>query len=158
VLYSNSIQGTVRTVCILIISKAMESHSKNKSPHQHQKQYQKQHQKGKNSNSTGGKHGPIAKSHHKLVEKSKPPHKFTNNNNNNNQSPQVIKAGNKPSASAPATSSSSSSAIRPARGKLSELQQKFAKKLEGSRFRIINEQLYTTTGLKCHLQFMCLTV
>ena len=30
--------------------------------------------------------------------------------------------------------------------KLSALQQKFAKKLEGSRFRVINERLYTTDG------------
>ena len=50
----------------------------------------------------------------------------------------------------PSTSSSSSS------GKvsgLSALQQKFAKKLEGSRFRIINEKLYTTRGEEALEQF-----
>lgn len=46
----------------------------------------------------------------------------------------------KPSHPSPISSSSSSSS------KLSSLQQQFAKKLEGSRFRRINEQLYTSRG------------
>ncbi len=36
---------------------------------------------------------------------------------------------------------------------LSALQQKFAKKLEGSRFRTINEKLYTTTGVDSFREF-----
>ncbi|KAJ1440204.1 methyltransferase-domain-containing protein [Ochromonadaceae sp. CCMP2298] len=42
-------------------------------------------------------------------------------------------------------SASASSTERPVAG-LSSLQQKFAKKLEGARFRTINETLYTSTG------------
>eukprot|EP00606_Chrysophyceae_sp_TOSAG23-5_P001416 GSChrysophyteH2.ASY1.ANO1.1218.1 assembled CDS len=37
--------------------------------------------------------------------------------------------------------------------KLSALQQKFAKKLEGSRFRVINERLYTTEGATAFQEF-----
>ena len=37
--------------------------------------------------------------------------------------------------------------------KLSVLQQQFAKKLEGSRFRVINEQLYTSTGKDSFAKF-----
>ena len=37
--------------------------------------------------------------------------------------------------------------------KLSELQQKFAKKLEGSRFRVINEKLYSTRGNESFEEF-----
>lgn len=36
---------------------------------------------------------------------------------------------------------------------LSALQQKFAKKLEGSRFRVINEKLYTTKGAEAFSEF-----
>jgi ribosomal RNA-processing protein 8 len=36
---------------------------------------------------------------------------------------------------------------------LSALQQKFAKKLEGSRFRVINEKLYTTNGAEAFTDF-----
>ena len=36
---------------------------------------------------------------------------------------------------------------------LSALQMKFAKKLEGSRFRSINEQLYTTSGAEAFSEF-----
>jgi len=36
---------------------------------------------------------------------------------------------------------------------MSALQQKFAKKLEGSRFRIINERLYTSTGEEAFQNF-----
>eukprot|EP00605_Chrysophyceae_sp_TOSAG23-4_P002716 GSChrysophyteH1.ASY1.ANO1.2995.1 assembled CDS len=39
--------------------------------------------------------------------------------------------------------------------KLSVLQQKFAKKLEGSRFRVINERLYTTSGDVAFKEFQC---
>jgi len=37
--------------------------------------------------------------------------------------------------------------------KLSALQLQFAKKLEGSRFRVINEQLYTSTGTESFTTF-----
>ena len=37
--------------------------------------------------------------------------------------------------------------------KLSALQQQFAKKLEGSRFRVINERLYTTEGATAFAEF-----
>ena len=37
--------------------------------------------------------------------------------------------------------------------KLSALQQQFAKKLEGSRFRVINERLYTTSGATAFEEF-----
>ena len=36
---------------------------------------------------------------------------------------------------------------------MSELQQKFAKKLEGSRFRVINEKLYSTSGHESFEEF-----
>jgi ribosomal RNA-processing protein 8 len=60
----------------------------------------------------------------------------------------------KSKSSSPNTSSSSNQpGLKQQGGKgggkvsgLSALQQKFAKKLEGSRFRIINEKLYTTVG------------
>ncbi len=38
-------------------------------------------------------------------------------------------------------------------GKLSKLQQQFLKKLEGARFRTINEELYTTRGDKAFQEF-----
>lgn len=48
---------------------------------------------------------------------------------------------------APAVVQKPKSAAAPTtQGKLSALQQQFAKKLEGSRFRMINEQLYTSRG------------
>lgn len=37
--------------------------------------------------------------------------------------------------------------------KLSNLQEKFQKKLEGARFRSINESLYTTNGSESFLEF-----
>jgi len=59
-----------------------------------------------------------------------------------------------------ASSSSSMSNSNPAAktsgssgSKLSALQQKFAKKLEGSRFRVINERLYTTPGSTAFEEF-----
>lgn len=39
------------------------------------------------------------------------------------------------------------------KSKLSDLQQKFAKKLEGARFRTINEQLYTSRGEDAFAEF-----
>eukprot|EP01038_Epipyxis_sp_PR26KG_P006210 gene6210-8555_t len=41
----------------------------------------------------------------------------------------------------------------PKRNKLSNLQMKFAKKLEGARFRTINERLYTYTGKEAFEEF-----
>ena len=57
-------------------------------------------------------------------------------------------------ASCSSTSNSNSSSSNKEGGsKLSELQQKFAKKLEGSRFRVINEKLYTTKGEEAFKEF-----
>jgi len=64
-------------------------------------------------------------------------------------------------STAPSHSSSSSVsglsggniAMKSSGSKLSALQQKFAKKLEGSRFRVINERLYTTPGSTAFEEF-----
>ena len=50
-------------------------------------------------------------------------------------------------------SSSSHSQTAGASGGLSRLQQTFQKKLEGSRFRVINERLYTCPGSEAFSEF-----
>jgi len=63
----------------------------------------------------------------------------------------------KPSAAKPSsngsTSSNSTSSTPASKSGLSSLQQKFSKKLEGARFRIINEQLYTSRGCDAFAAF-----
>jgi len=62
----------------------------------------------------------------------------------------------KPSAAKPANngaSSSNTSSAPASKSGLSSLQQKFSKKLEGARFRIINEQLYTSRGCDAFAAF-----
>ena len=49
------------------------------------------------------------------------------------------------------TATSSGASGRPS--KLSDLQQKFQKKLEGARFRVINEKLYTCRGSEAFHEF-----
>lgn len=56
-------------------------------------------------------------------------------------------------AAASAPSSSSSSSSSGTTSKLSALQQQFAKKLEGARFRTINEDLYTRPGASSFTDF-----
>lgn len=103
----------------------MEKHSKNN--HGNSKQNKKPN---KSQQRLVGKH---SRPENPVQSKSVNRPEFKSSANSSNSQP----AGSKPNkAASPAP-----------RGKLSELQQKFAKKLEGSRFRIINEQLYTTSGL-----------
>ncbi len=61
----------------------------------------------------------------------------------------------KPSATKPSSnaSSNSTSSTPASKSGLSSLQQKFSKKLEGARFRIINEQLYTSRGCDAFAAF-----
>lgn len=70
-----------------------------------------------------------------------------NGNNNNNNS-------NNSNKLEPKNHSTLISAV-PMKGtnKMSELQLKFAKKLQGSRFRMINESLYTKTGKDSLVEF-----
>jgi ribosomal RNA-processing protein 8 len=71
--------------------------------------------------------------------------KLANANNRHNRSAAPTPSALKGSASS-STPSSSSSSGGSSSSRLSALQQKFKAKLEGSRFRIINEKLYTSTG------------
>ena len=68
----------------------------------------------------------------------------------------MVHHSTKPSASKPAanTPSTPGNNTTPAsKSGLSSLQQKFSKKLEGARFRIINEQLYTSRGCDAFAAF-----
>jgi hypothetical protein len=47
----------------------------------------------------------------------------------------------------------STNPVVPVPQKLSSLQEQFQKKLEGARFRTINESLYTTNGHESFLEF-----
>jgi 16S rRNA G1207 methylase RsmC len=77
----------------------------------------------------------------------------TNNNNIYNSNnifqsdpPIVIKANNN-------NNNNNNSSNASGNSKLSDLQLKFAKKLEGARFRTINEKLYTTKGVESFEEF-----
>lgn len=61
--------------------------------------------------------------------------------------------GSQAKAPRPSSQAQSSSTVNVVRSGLSALQQKFAKKLEGSRFRTINEKLYTTSGNESFSEF-----
>jgi ribosomal RNA-processing protein 8 len=69
----------------------------------------------------------------------------------------IAKNVNKPHQTAkPHRESSQATALKPSSpssSKLSELQLKFSKKLEGGRFRYINEQLYTRSGIESFESF-----
>lgn len=83
---------------------------------------------------------------------------FQNKSSNNNKKRKRDTAGSneilKPKKKiAPALQEKSRNAAVPAPSKLSSLQEKFQKKLEGARFRSINESLYTTNGSESFLEF-----
>ena len=84
-----------------------------------------------------------AKSKHSNHQKNKPPQNHKNNSNASVK-PILTKTSQYDSPPSPSPSSPSSMTI-PKKG-LSALQEKFAKKLQGSRFRALNEGIYTTSG------------
>jgi ribosomal RNA-processing protein 8 len=71
--------------------------------------------------------------------------KFSSNPKNA-PSKSVSSLTQKEGASSPAPSKSSSASSKPVKEGLSSLQQQFQKKLEGARFRSINEELYTSVS------------
>lgn len=78
-----------------------------------------------------------------LKDPSKKPNKYSKVKNGSN----IVTGSTAVSVpSSSATSASSSSLIQGSSSKLSSLQHQFLKKLEGARFRTINEELYTTRG------------
>jgi ribosomal RNA-processing protein 8 len=98
------------------------------------------------------------KSSNKMGKKNQK-HDSKNNNNNNKKKTEVVthhtknvkltKPQKSPhhTSSAPTASSASSNQTNTTKpGGMSQLQVQFMKKLEGARFRTINEELYTSTG------------
>lgn len=77
------------------------------------------------------------------------PHNHNQKNENKHQNINRSFSSHHPASSSSTqsnpSSSSATSSVFPKKG-LSALQEKFAKKLQGSRFRAINESIYTTSG------------